>query len=100
MSTVNAVIHYCSWGTCPFDWLGLKEYIWESMRLRDITCLNRIQVILKLHGDKLSKSQALLAGHIKIEFINQNKWNGHNFSLKYIELILVTLSSITPIGAK
>ena len=53
--------------------------------LRDITCLNRIQVILKLYEDasklNFSKSQA-------------------KFPLKYLELTLVTLFSITPNGTK
>ena len=53
--------------------------------LRDITCLNRIQVILKLYEDasgskiNYSKSQALQAGTYKIELINQDKRNDHNF---------------------
>ena len=74
--------------------------------LKDITCLNRMQVILKLYEDassrKMNFSKAKTYGleYIKIELINQDKWFGKNFSLKYLELILVTLSSITPIGTK
>ena len=73
---------------------------------RDITYLNRIQLILKLYEDasdsKINFSKAKPYGlkHIIIEIINQNKWNGHNFSLRYLELTLVTLSLITPIGIK
>ena len=71
---------------------------------RDITCLNRIQLIFKLHedasGSKINFSKAKPYGlkYIIIEIINQDKWNGHNFSLRYLELTLVTLSLITPIG--
>ena len=32
---------------------------------------------------------------IKIELIIQDKWNGYNFLLKYLEIVLVTLSSRT-----
>ena len=59
---------------------------------RDITWLNMIQRILKLHEDaytlKINFSNAKPYGleHIKIELINQDKWNGHNFPLKYLEL--------------
>ena len=38
--------------------------------------------------------------HIKIKLINQNKLNGQNSLFKYLELILLTLSSTTPIGTK
>ena len=38
--------------------------------------------------------------HIKIKLINQNKLNGQNTLFKYLELILLTLSSTTPIGTK
>ena len=74
--------------------------------LRDVTCVNRIQVILKLYEDasrlKINFSTARPYGleHIKIELINQDKWNGHNFPLKQLELPLVTMSLTTPIGTK
>ena len=67
----------------------------------NFTCLNRIQVTLKLYqgasNSKINYSKAKPYGleHIKIELINQDEWNGHNFRLKYLELVLV--SSITPI---
>ena len=45
--------------------------------LRDIICLNRIQVILKLYEDasssKINFLKANLYGHIKLELINQEK---------------------------
>ena len=54
--------------------------------LRDITCLNRIQEILRLcEKDKLAqryffqKAKPLRAGAYKTEFINQDNWNSHNF---------------------
>ena len=53
--------------------------------LRDITCLNRIQVILRLYEkDKLVQRYFFQKGlygavHIKTEFINQHNWNSHNF---------------------
>ena len=74
--------------------------------LTDITCLNRIQVILKLYEDasspkiNFSKAKPYRLVHIKIELINQGKWNIYNFPLKYLDLILVTLSSITQIETK
>ena len=61
--------------------------------LRDVTCLNRIQVILKLYEDtsssKINFSKAKSCGleHIKIELINTEKWNSRDFPLKYLELI-------------
>ena len=72
--------------------------------LRDIACLNRIQVILKLYEDassskiNFSKVKPYVLEYIKIELINKDKYNGHNFPLKYFELILVTLSSILQLG--
>ena len=65
-----------------------------------------MQIILKLYDDassskiNFSKAKNYRLEHIKIEKINQGKWTGHNFSLKYLRLILVNLSSITPIGRK
>ena len=53
--------------------------------LKDITCLNRIQVILKQYEDASTskinflKIKPYRLEHTKIELINQNKWNGHNF---------------------
>ena len=49
---------------------------------------------------KFSKAKPYGLEHMKIELINRGKWNDHNFPLKYLELILVTLSLITPIGTK
>ena len=66
--------------------------------IRDFTCLSRIQVILKLCQDafrsmiNFSKVKPYGQEHIKLELINQDKWNNHNITLKYLELILVTLS--------
>ena len=53
--------------------------------LRDITCLNGIQVILKLYEDGSSS---------KINFSKRQA--SAQFSLKYLELTLVTIFSITP----
>ena len=63
--------------------------------LRDICCLNRKQV-----KKNFSKAKPYRLEHIKIELINQDKRNGYNFPLKYLELILITLSSMTPILTK
>ena len=64
--------------------------------------LKKIQVILKIYKDasnsNIAKSYELK--HIKTEMIGKDKWNGHNFPLKHLEVILVTLSLITPIGTK
>ena len=55
-------------------------------------------MILKLCEDASSlkinflKTKFYGLEHIKIELINQEKWNGHNFPLKYLKLFLVTLS--------
>ena len=74
--------------------------------LTNMTCLNRMHVIFKLykHTSSLqinfSKTKSYGLEHIKIELINQNRWNDLNFPLKHLELILVTLSSITPVGTK
>ena len=75
------------------------------MFLRDITCLNRIQMILQLYEDSsslkinFSKAKPYRLEHIKIGLINQEKWNGHNFSMKYM-LTLVTLSAAALIRIK
>ena len=53
--------------------------------LRDITCLDRIQVILKLYEDACSS---------KINF-SKSQASG-KFVLKYLKLALVTLFLITP----
>ena len=64
--------------------------------VKDITWLNIKQVILKLYEDasrskiKFSKAKPYGLEHIKLELINKEKWNGHNFTLKYLELIVVT----------
>ena len=47
-----------------------------------------------------SKAEPYGREYIKIELINQEKLNGRNFPLKCLELILVTLCLITPIGQK
>ena len=57
--------------------------------LRDITCLDRIQVILKLYEDASSS---------KINFSKSQA--SAKFPLKYLELTLVTLFLITPNGTK
>ena len=69
--------------------------------LRDIACLNRIQVILELYEDtsssKINFSNAKPYGleRIKVELMNQDKWNGQNFPLKYLELKYLELSNFT-----
>ena len=57
--------------------------------LRDITCLDRMQVILKLYEDASSS---------KINFSKSQA--SAKFPLKYLKLTLVTLFSITPNGTK
>ena len=57
--------------------------------LRNITCLDRIQVILKLYEDASSS---------KINFSKSQA--SAKFPLKYLKLTLVTLFSITPNGTK
>ena len=54
--------------------------------LRDITCLNRMQVILRLHErDKLvqreffQKAKPLWGGTYKNRIHQQDNWNSHNF---------------------
>ena len=57
-----------------------------------------MQVIIKLGkmhlGRRMLFQKAMAYGmeHIKKELINQDKCNGQNFPLKYLELLLVTLS--------
>ena len=59
--------------------------------------LKKIQVILKIYKDaynsninfSIAKSYELK--HIKTELIGKDKWNGHNFLLKHLEVILVTI---------
>ena len=57
--------------------------------LRDITCLDSIQVILKLYEDASSS---------KINFLKSQA--SARFLLKYLKLTSVTLFSITPNGTK
>ena len=57
--------------------------------LKDITCLNRIQVILKLYKD---------ASCSKINFSKIQA--SAKFPLKYLQLTLATVFSITPSGTK
>ena len=57
--------------------------------LKDISCLDRIQVILKLYED---------ASRSKINFSKSQA--SSKFSLKYLKLTLVTLSWITPSETK
>ena len=57
--------------------------------LRDTTCLDRIQVILKVYEDASSS---------KINFSKSQV--SAKFPLKYLKLTLVTLFSITPNGTK
>ena len=74
--------------------------------LRFITCFCRIEVISKLYEDapsskiNFSRAKSYWLEDIKIELINREKWNGYNFPLKYLEIFLATLSSITPTGTK
>ena len=53
-------------------------------------------------ADKINFSKFRPYGleHIKIELVNQDKYNGHIFPFKYLESILVTLFLITSIGKK
>ena len=59
------------------------------MRLRNVTCLDRIQMVLKLYEDASSS---------KINFSESQA--STKFLLKYLKLTLVTLFSITPNGTK
>ena len=65
--------------------------------LRDINYHTRIQTILKLF-EKVSKSKIHIsrAGAYKIE-LNQERWLGRNFPLKYLEF---TLQHKTSCGTK
>ena len=78
---------------------GLKEYNQETkikivnfadnttIFSRDIICLNRVQVILRLYENPrinqlkyIFKNPSLYGVvHLKTEFINQGSWNNHNF---------------------
>ena len=62
---------------------------------RDIACLNWIQVIFSLKKN-FFKNPSLMSR--SIDKPGQMKW--WQFYIKYLELILVTLSLITPVGAK
>ena len=82
--------------------------------IRDITCLNRIQVVLKLYEN--AKINQFSDNLYQRQFFQKNKplWVGGckhridqliqleqlQFPLKYLKLILVTLFSITPNGTK
>ena len=75
--------------------------------LEDITCLNRIQVILKLHEEdskseiNFSKSQALYRlWHIKIKTDKPGQMARSKFPIKLLILILWIILSITSIGIK
>ena len=91
-------------GDHEIKWVNFAED--TTIVLRDITYLNRIQVILKLYENasssktNVSKLKPYMMVHIKIELINKDKWNRPNFVLNYLDLILITLSSITSIGKK
>ena len=61
----------------------------STIFLRDITCLDRIQVILKLYEDASSS---------KINFSKSQ--TSAKFPLKYLKLTLVSPFSITPNGTK
>ena len=72
--------------------------------LKDITCLNRIQVILKLY-ERASSSTFQKVNpdglrHIKKELIKQDKWHGHLVLSKFLPLILEILFLKTPIPKK
>ena len=70
------------------------------------TWFNKIKVFLKLYEEawcstiNFSKVELYGQEHIKKELSNQDKCNSQKFSLRYLELILVSLSSTTPIGTK
>ena len=86
MSTLNAVNHYR-----PISLIRIKRvqidhdikivnFVDETtIFLRDIICLNRILVILKLYQDAsrskiiFSKAKSYGLEHLKIELINQDK---------------------------
>ena len=74
--------------------------------LRDIKCLTRIQLILKLlekaSSSKINfqKAKPCGLGHIKIGLINFEKCYGQIFLMKYLECILVILSLITTTGTR
>ena len=61
----------------------------KTIFLRDITCVNMIQVILKLYEGASSS---------KIKFSKCQA--SAQFTLKYLELTLVSLFSIAPNGTK
>ena len=71
-----------------------------AIPLRDITCLNRIHVVLKLYGDasisKINVSKAKPYGleHINIELINQDKWN--EWSQFFIKILGVNFGNSIP----
>ena len=60
------------------------------LELVGVVCLNRIQVSLKLYekasSSKINFSEAKSYGleYIKMELINHDKWNGHNFPIKIL----------------
>ena len=74
--------------------------------LIDITCLNRIQVILKLHEEasswkmNVSKNQALWDGAYKNKTDKPGQKTWSHFPSKYLVLALEILLSISPIGTK
>ena len=82
----------------------VKFAVDTSILLRDITCHNRIKVILKLYEDafssKLFKSQALWDGVYENRIDQPGKIEWSHFSVKILVVNLVTLSLITPIRTK
>ena len=101
VSFLYAVIHYCDWGICQIqighhDTKNANFPDDTTIFLKDITCFTRMQVVLNLCIDgssskiNLSKCQVLWTG--------QMKWS--QFSLKYFNLTLVTLFTITSNGTK
>ena len=75
--------------------------------LRDITCLNRIQVIWRLYEkDKLAqrqffqKAKHLWGGGYKNRIHQPGQLDQSQFPIKYLKLILVNLFSRTPNGTK
>ena len=75
--------------------------------LRDVTCLNRIQVILRqyekdklVQGWSFQKVKPLWGGANKNRIHQPGQLEESQFPLKYLKLILVNIFSITPNGTK
>ena len=64
--------------------------------LRDINCHTRIQSNLK--SQKASGLKTNFSKIQALQLINQDKWYGHNCTLKYLECILLIPFLITTTG--